>query len=361
VTPSVLFAHEIHGLGGAERYLELLTGGLRSRGVPTAAVIFGVDRHYGRRAADRLVPTIERLRYVEGRARPGPIWSMARRAQADLLHWNFPDPWSFRGASFLLLPWGRPSVITDHLPMLTGASRLVEQSRSLANRRIAAAIVVGEASAVALEHRWRRPPPVHVVRNGVPRRDRYANVRARRAPGPALLFVGRLEPQKNPLFAVAVVEALLRSGHPATLRIVGDGSLGADLRREVTRRGVDGVVTYAGQRDDAAGEMEGADVLLAPSRYEGLPFTPLEALAAGLPVVASSIAPHAELAGDSGAVTLLPVDDPGRWAEAVVALTSRSGVREAALAAAARFSLDAMVEGTLAVYRGVSPVHATEF
>jgi hypothetical protein len=77
-------------------------------------------------------------------------------------------------------------------------------------------------------------------------------------------------------------------------------------------------------------------------------------------VVASSIPPHAEVAGDSGAVTLLPVDDPGRWAEAIVALTSRSGAREAALATAARFSLDAMVDGTLAVYRGVSQAHATE-
>lgn len=355
--PTVLLVHEFPGaFGGAERYLELLGKGLAASGVATSAVVFVDEPEAAERLGDRLRAIAPGARVLPGRARPGPIRAAVREHRPTVLHWNFVDPFAFRGASFLLLPWGRPSVITDHLPQLRHAGLHWETTRRLANRRIGRMIVVGEEARREAVARWRRPPPLAVIPNGVP-----VGPAAARAPlagrAARLLFVGRLTDQKGVEHLVPLLAAVRKCGHEAGLRIVGEGPRADALADGARDAGLSEAVTLVGFSPDPVAEMSAADVLLAPSAYEGLPFTPLEALATGLPLVLSDIPPHRELAPSGGGtgVQIAPVGDPAAWAEAVErVLSDLPAASSAAHAVAQDHRVEIMVDATMAVYRTVS-------
>jgi len=111
----------------------------------------------------------------------------------------------------------------------------------------------------------------------------------RGAAHPLFLAVGRLERQKN--FALAV-KALALSGHgDAELLFLGDGSERKKLARLAARLGVADRVTFAGYKSDISHVFASASALLLPSRFEGYPAVAAEAVAAGLPVIATPCSP----------------------------------------------------------------------
>ena len=337
----VLVVHELVGaFGGAERYLELLGPALAARGISASLAVFGSGRGREQIAA-QLRAAFDGGETESGTATPWAFRRIVRAEQPDLIHWNVFEPFIFRGGAIAALPWGRPSVITDHLPMMRDG-RHYELTRRLANRRFAAMIVVGEAAAEAAREHWSHLPPVHVVRNGV----EVAEHRRREPPagGPVrLLFVGRLVAQKNPLFARRVLEALRGKGVEAELRFVGDGELASVLPG-------DGIELTGFARDVSAYLVD-AHLLLAPAEFEGMPLAPIEALATGLPVLASDIPPHRELGALSPAVQVLPAVDPEAWADRVIELLGRlDELSEAATATREIFSVDRMADETVAVY-----------
>lgn len=340
----VLVVHELVGaFGGAERYLELLGPELGARGVRASLAVFGAGG--GREEnAKRLRSAFPGGATGAGTTTPWALRGVVRAEQPDLIHWNLFEPFIFRGGTIAALPWGRPSVVTDHLPMMRNG-RHYELTRRLANRRFAALIVVGEAGAEAAHEHWSHLPPVHVVRNGV----QVAESRRRESPGGGptrLLFLGRLSAQKNPLFARRVLDALRARGVEAELRFVGDGELTPQLVGEG--------IELTGFVSDVTPHLLDAHLLLAPAEFEGLPLAPIEALATGLPVLASDIPPHRELAALSPALHVLPAVDPEAWAESVVEMVGElEQLSEAATAARKLFSVDRMAEETVAVYERV--------
>jgi glycosyltransferase involved in cell wall biosynthesis len=340
----VLVVHElVGGFGGAERYLELLGPALAARGVGAPLAVFGA-RDGREENAQRLRAAFAGGATERGTATPWALRRIVRAERPDLIHWNLFEPFIFRGGTIAALPWGRPSIITDHLPMMRDG-RHYELTRRLANRRFAAMIVVGEAGADAARAHWRHLPPLRVVRNGI----EVSQSRRREPPadgGARLLFVGRLEAQKNPLFARRVLETLRARGVNAELRFVGDGGLASQL-------GGDGV-ELTGFVGDVTPYLLDAHLLLSPAEFEGLPLAPIEALATGLPVLASDIPPHRELAAISRAVQVLPAGDPEAWVERVVAMLGElAELSTSAIAARESFSVDRMVDETIAVYEEV--------
>ena len=217
-------------------------------------------------------------------------------------------------------------------------------------------IVVGDEARREAEARWHRPPPLAVIPNGVPlqplpERPPLAGRPAR------LLFVGRLTEQKGVEHLVPVLAAVRARGVEAELRVVGEGPLADEITAAVGAAGLDDAVVLAGFSRDPQAEMAAADVLLSPSAYEGLPFTPLEALAVGLPLVLSDIPPHRELVPTAGGpgVQVVAAGSPEAWADAVAAVVADP---PAAVAAAHEVAeahrVETMVEATLAVYRAVT-------
>lgn len=176
--------------------------------------------------------------------------------------------------------------------------------------------------------------------------------------GPYLLFVGTIEPRKNLLMLLqAYAQYRQRAGAgAATLVLAGaagwrDGGETAEISRLQAR----GELIWLGavEEDLLPVLYNGASAVVLPSRYEGFGLTALEALACGVPVLASDVASLPEVVGDAG--LLLPVDDPTAWAAALDEVMSnvdlRRRLRDAGPRRAARFSWSRAANETMEVYR----------
>ena len=158
-----------------------------------------------------------------------------------------------------------------------------------------------------------------------------------------LLSVGNLDPAKGFDVALEALALLRREGRAARWRLVGEGPERARLERRVAELGLAGAVELAGRRNGEAlvEEYRAATVFLAPSRLlanggrDGLPNVVLEAMAVGVPVVASGVAAIPEAVEDGVTGRLVPPQDPPALAAAIAALLDDPAERRR-LAAAAR-------------------------
>lgn len=102
-----------------------------------------------------------------------------------------------------------------------------------------------------------------------------------------ILFAGRLDPQKNPLFLLDVFEELFRKNENVQLLIAGDGYMKMTVESYISEKGLAGKVQLLGNRMDINELMQAADAFLLPSRFEGLGIVLIEAQAADLPCFTS--------------------------------------------------------------------------
>jgi len=102
-----------------------------------------------------------------------------------------------------------------------------------------------------------------------------------------LLTVGRLEPQKDPMLAVAVLAVLRDRGVPAALTLLGAGPMEAQIRAQIARLDLGDRVSLPGYVTNPGQYYEAASLLLMTSRFEGVPAVIGEALSHGLPFVAT--------------------------------------------------------------------------
>ena len=163
--------------------------------------------------------------------------------------------------------------------------------------------------------------------------------------------VGRLVHQKD--HAVMLRAFAAGAGPNDTLAILGDGPLRSSLEQLAAALGIDHRVSFQGHCPNAAERLRQYDVMLLTSRYEGVPAVLIEALAAGVRIVATDCGPgvRALLDGDLG--TLVPVGDMARIAAALRAEPARPHDRIAARERAARFTLEAAAGLYLAAMRGL--------
>jgi glycosyltransferase involved in cell wall biosynthesis len=232
---------------------------------------------------------------------------------------------------------GAPVVATFHGD--TGHSHLVQAYEALARRAARRATAVA-ATSEALASQIRAGavgPPVHVIPNGIrlgplptPAQRRAARRELGLEPDThAVAFVGRLAPEKDP-------ELLLRAaqGTGWVVLLAGDGPLRTAL--EEAQGGVD--ARFFGFLPDVTPVLAAADVLALPSRTEGLPMAVLEAMAAGLPVIASAVGSLPEVLGE-GAGMLFPAGDIDALRAALMEL--RRPEARTALARAGRARVEA--------------------
>ncbi|MFW5969011.1 MAG: TIGR03088 family PEP-CTERM/XrtA system glycosyltransferase [Halofilum sp. (in: g-proteobacteria)] len=172
-------------------------------------------------------------------------------------------------------------------------------------------------------------------------------------------WVGRMEAVKNPL---ALVEAFakLAAGNPAgkrrlRLALVGDGAQYEAVARAVRDAELDRDVWMPGARNDVSHLLAAMDLFALPSLAEGISNTVLEAMAAGVPVVATNVGGNAELIAPEESGVLIPPGDPDALAAALVryrddpALVADHGAA-ARRRAVEHFSIDGMVSAYAATY-----------
>ena len=171
--------------------------------------------------------------------------------------------------------------------------------------------------------------------------------------------VGRMQAVKDPQNLVrAFVRALaIEPALRARLRLVmvGDGALYSEVNAMLARAGVQDLAWLPGERDDVADVLRGLDAFVLPSLAEGVSNTILEAMACGLPVIATDVGGNGELVVEGRTGTLVPAADAEALARAIVA-QARDPVAARAQGKAGRervlstFSLDAMVDGYRRLY-----------
>jgi len=168
-----------------------------------------------------------------------------------------------------------------------------------------------------------------------------------------LLFVGSGFERKG--LATAVDALAVLSDRSSRLIVVGKGSI-RSFRDRAVRLGVDGRITWLGPRPDIERWYAAADVVVLPSRYEPFGNVHLEALASGVPVVASAAAGGAEAIVDGGSGAVVDPRDAGAVATALGRLRERNPAElaEAARRAAEPFTFAAQVAGFAGIYRRIT-------
>jgi glycosyltransferase involved in cell wall biosynthesis len=170
--------------------------------------------------------------------------------------------------------------------------------------------------------------------------------------GPLVGALGRLDRQKG--FDVLLPALVELEG--VSLALAGAGPEREALEAQARTLGIADRVRFLGLLDDVRPLLAACDVFCMPSRWEGFGLALAEAMACGLPCVASRIDSLPEVLGDAG--VLVPVEDPRALAQAVDALLADpDGARalgEAARARAQRYAVESMVAGYAAIYAEVA-------
>ena len=206
---------------------------------------------------------------------------------------------------------------------------------------------------------------IHVIRNGV-NLARFAarpasDARTRlgvSASGVVLGAAGRLVDVKDHATLIDAVHLLRQRGRDVGAVIAGEGPLRPDLQGRISQLGLERNVRLLGHRGDVENVFSGIDVFVQPSKSEGMSNTILEAMASGLPVIATHVGGADELVIDGETGTLVPPSDPLPLANAIDRLVADAALRHS-MGAASRaraheqFSLERMVSNYQSFYSDV--------
>ena len=194
------------------------------------------------------------------------------------------------------------------------------------------AVVANSAGLQALARRFAPDLPIAVIPNGVDAQKFHpaAEPKAIGATPVRMLFVGRVVYQKG-LDILFKALATLPPELNYALEIIGDGDQRPALTAEAERLGIASRIQFSGwcDRSVIAERYRAADLFVFPSRDEGMPNVVLEAMASGLPVVATAIAGSEELVRNGVNGYLVPTDDAPALASALAGLIGQPEMRRA--------------------------------
>jgi glycosyltransferase involved in cell wall biosynthesis len=350
-----LSGHEVFVIASAERepavrgdFERMRAAGVEVLELPMVRSISpGVDRRHAAQIADRLRQIRPRIVHTHS-SKAGALgrWASLRTGVGLRVH----TPHTF---AFLFdAMFSRP-----RRALFRGVERYL-------GARTAATIAVSEGEGQTIRSSGVVPAErVHVVPNGVePGPWAEARPLERASLGlperaPVALVVGLLNPAKGQDLAL---RALCEPGcDELVLVLAGHGDDEPELRALADRLGVAHRVRFLGWRDDVPRLMATADLLCRPSRWEGMPYAVLEAMASGLPVVASRVDGARDLVLDGVTGALCDVGCPRSLGAALARVSSLDRARriEQGRAGRARFlegyTIERMVASLDAVYAGL--------
>ena len=364
-------------IGGAQIHVRDLAVAVQAQGHSPTVVISGEGPFVADLRA-RGIPVVL-LRHLIAPMRPlrdlralGEVLATLRKLQPDLL--------TAHGAKVGILgrlasrSLGVPLVVTVHgwacapgtPPVQAAVSRGLERLiGSLATRIIT---VSDFDRRFGIEARLAPENRLVTVHNGMP--DIASSLRAEpgRTP-PRMIMIGRFEPQKDHATLLRALAEL--QAHAWELDLVGDGLLRPEMEALAASLGIAERVRFLGQRTDVERLLAQAQVGVLVSKWEGFPLSILEAMRAGLPVVASRVGGVDEAVQDGHTGFVVPRENVGELRDRLGGVLQSSELRTQ-LGASGRqryeqhFTLDHMVAKTLAVYqevlrgRGIAPASGQE-
>ncbi|HEM46459.1 MAG TPA: glycosyltransferase family 1 protein, partial [Alphaproteobacteria bacterium] len=306
------------GRGGAERVLLILCRELRRRGVQCVVRALtpggALEDEFRREGFD--VGDLG-LRGLGALGFPARLRACVDEAAPDLVHAHL----FHASAAARLFIRGRP--IISHVHVEERRVRGYMTVERLLAGRAAAQVCVSEAVAA---HIVRKAgvgrDKIRVIRNAV-ELSRFRNLSAKSAAkerlglpaAPLVGCVARLDRQKGIRF---LLQAFARLREDRTyLALVGDGPLRPRLEAQAASLGVGDRVIFAGEVPDVAPWLAAFDLFALPSLWEGMPLALGEAMASGLPVVATAVSGTPEMVSDGATGLLVPPGDPDALAGAL--------------------------------------------
>ncbi|MGA7539296.1 MAG: glycosyltransferase [Steroidobacteraceae bacterium] len=228
-----------------------------------------------------------------------------------------------------------------------------------------AAVCVSEAVRELTVSRYHVPPQrIRVARNGIAlevlrgaagERSRVRAELGVETGRPVLAIIGRLHPVKGHRGMIEMLPAIVRSCPRALLLVIGDGPERAACETLAGRLGMSGHVRFVGRRNDVPRLLSAVDLVVAPSRSEGLGLAAIEALAAARPVIAFAVGGLPEVVVDGVNGRLVPEGDCEAFAAAVVATLRDSARRfsyaQGAASSARAFGVEEHVQRLIECYR----------
>lgn len=212
-----------------------------------------------------------------------------------------------------------PMVVTRHLALPRGSSFAGKAASALIRRRVAGQIAISAHTAAHIDGRST------IILAGVDSPDVKTN------PGDSrtILIAARLEAEKRVDIGIRAfaLSGVNRVGW--RLVIAGDGTCRSELEQLVCELSLSGSVEFLGYRSDVGTLMAGTGIFLAPTPAEGLGLSVIEAMAAGLPVLADGSGGHLESLGDEGRPGLYRSQDTQDAGERLLALACDPELRRA--------------------------------
>lgn len=257
--------------------------------------------------------------------------------------------------------FGLPAAALGGVPVRIGSRRELNPDKSEAHIRLqrfayrfATKVVANSPAAQRiLESEGLPTGSIAVIPNGLdpaafPERSARPEVRT-------IVTVANLRPEKNHEALIAAAVLLVRRYPQLRFQFVGDGPRRQALEQLAVQRGVARHIDFLGHREDVPALLAAADAFALPSRSEAFPNGAIEAMAAGLPVVASAVGGLVDLIDDGRTGLLVPPGDPESLAQALATLID-SPARAAAIGRAARedvhrqYSFDRMIAAFTHLY-----------
>lgn len=286
----------------------------------------------------------------------GLMWELYRTfraTRAKIVHTHHFSPlfYSIIGAKLV----GAQLIHTEH-GLSTYKSRRLRFALRVLSRFCLAVVAVGtESERVLREDVGISPGKLCVIPGGV-KIDRFVAVNraeARAALGlkaseRVAAIVARLSPEKNHSMLIGAFKTVLDKVANARLLIVGEGIETAAIAEQISSLGLNNYVRLLGVRHDIPQILAACDVFVLSSRREALPIAVLEAMAAGLPVIATNVGDLHTIVEDGVTGRLVPSENLSAFAEATAEilgspeLAQRMGAE--ARSRVANFSVQAMVE-----------------
>lgn len=254
---------------------------------------------------------------------------------------------------------GLPFVVTVHGQDLYSNLGRPSWRRELERAAEAAAAIVCVSSRLAtdvVDHLGADPAKVAVVPNTYDA-DRFCEVERTRGEGVRFVSVGRLVPEKGHDVLLEAFARVAGEIPGARLTIVGDGVRRTALESQAASLGIGDRVRFTGALagDDLAAELAGADVFVLPSRSEGFGVVLVEALATGMPVVATRCGGPEDIVADDMGLLVEP-GEPDALARGMLAVAERLETfdgRAIARAVMERYSPQAVAARLVRVYEDV--------
>ena len=254
---------------------------------------------------------------------------------------------------------GVPSIFTAHTwCFMEGTSWKWKvagvPAERLAARCCSAIINVSEANRnLALRYRISKAQHQLVIHNGIA--DTPHRAKPDLCAVPTVVMVARFCAQKDHRL---LLRALSEVRTPARVVFVGDGPTRPAIEEEAVSLGLRDRVEFLGERQDVAEILAAAHVFALATNWEGFPLSILEAMRAGLPVIASDVGGVAEGVVEGTTGFLVPRGDAAAFRDRLDRLLHRPSIRQQMGTAGrrryeAKFTLDAMTRHTLAVYHSV--------